>query len=68
MRLKVVVVDWEIPPRVKRWASGIAIPAAIVGLGTIAYAAVPVAFTSAGKNQPHNNIQPSVFYLYCEKQ
>ena len=49
MKVKVVVVDLEIPPRVKRWAFRIAIPAIIIGLGTIAYAAVPLTVWTTGQ-------------------
>jgi hypothetical protein len=39
MKLKIVIVDFEIPPRVKRWALYIGIPAALLlGGGAIAYA------------------------------
>jgi hypothetical protein len=39
MKLKVVIVDLEIPPRVKKWALGAGIPVAVLlGGGAIAYA------------------------------
>src|SRR5262245_20262846 len=42
MKIKMYVVDLEIPPRAKRWALRIGLPVAvIVGGLTIAYAAVP---------------------------
>ena len=41
MKLKIVVVDFEIPPRVKLWALRIGIPVALVGAGAIAHAAIP---------------------------
>lgn len=42
MKIKVYVIDLEIPPRVKRWALRIGIPATlIIGAGALAYASVP---------------------------
>jgi hypothetical protein len=50
MKVKIIVIDWEIPPRLKRALLLLGVPAAvIVALGAIAYASVPVAFT---KNAP----------------
>ena len=47
MKLKIVIIDLEIPERVKRAALRVAIPAAaLVGFGAIAYASVPVVFTA----------------------
>ena len=46
MRIKVYVVDFEVPPRVKRVALRVGIPAAVVGLSAIAYASVPVTWTA----------------------
>jgi hypothetical protein len=49
MKFKVLVIDFEIPPRVKRWALRTGIPATVVaGAGAIAYAGVPIVFTSHG--------------------
>ena len=39
MKLKIVIVDFEIPARVKRWALRIAIPAVVVGAAAVAFAA-----------------------------
>ena len=42
MKIKVYVVDLEIPPRLKRWGLRIGIPTALIaGAGAIAYASVP---------------------------
>jgi microcystin-dependent protein len=42
-----VVIDWEVTPRVKRWALRLGIPAAVLaGVSAIAYASVPVPFTA----------------------
>jgi hypothetical protein len=46
VKIKIVVIDLEIPPRVKRWALRIAVPAAVVAGSAIAYASVPVPFTA----------------------
>ncbi len=47
MKLKLVIVDLEISPRVKKWALRAGIPAAAVILGGVAYAGSPVpSFTS----------------------
>jgi len=48
MKLKVVVVDLEISPRVKRLALRIGVPVAILAVATVAYASVPVTFTAGG--------------------
>jgi hypothetical protein len=48
MKLKVIVVDLEISPRVKRLALRLGLPLAILGVATIAYASVPVTFTAGG--------------------
>jgi hypothetical protein len=46
MKLKLVVVDFEIPPRAKRWALRLGIPGAIlVGASAITYASVPKTWT-----------------------
>jgi hypothetical protein len=46
MKLKIVIVDFEIPPRVKRWALRVGIPAVVVaGASALAYASNP-SFTS----------------------
>ena len=45
MKIKVVVVDFEVPARVKRLVLGVGIPLAILaGAGAIAYADVPHVF------------------------
>src|SRR5215831_18393146 len=50
MKIKLYVIDLEIPPRAKRWALGIGLPlAAILGGLSIAYAAVPKTWTA---NEP----------------
>jgi hypothetical protein len=46
MRIKIVVIDLEIPPRVKRWALRLAIPAVILGLAGVAFASLPHTFAS----------------------
>jgi hypothetical protein len=47
MQIKVVVVDWEAPPSVRRWVIRLGIPLAVVaGAGAVAYASVPIVFTS----------------------
>jgi hypothetical protein len=48
MKIKIVVIDWEIPPRVKRWALRIAVPAVVVAASAIAYASVPISFIAHG--------------------
>jgi hypothetical protein len=45
MKIKVYVVDLEIPPRVKRWALRLAIPLLVLGAGAVAFAATPHVFT-----------------------
>jgi hypothetical protein len=46
MKLKIVIVDLEIPPRVKRWGIRIGIPAVLlVGAGAVAVASVPTVWT-----------------------
>jgi hypothetical protein len=42
MKLKVYVVDLEIPPRAKRWALRLGIPALALGIAAVALAAPPV--------------------------
>jgi hypothetical protein len=39
MKLKVVIVDLEIPPRVKKWALRLGIPALVLSLAAVALAA-----------------------------
>jgi hypothetical protein len=46
MKLKVVIVDFELSPRAKRLALAIGIPAFILGVATVAYANVPNVFSS----------------------
>jgi microcystin-dependent protein len=47
MKLKIVVVDFEIPPHVKRWALRVGIPAVfVVGAGAFAYASVPTTWNT----------------------
>ena len=47
MKLKVVIVDLEIPPRVKRWALRVGIPLGVVlGGGAVAWAAGLVTWTT----------------------
>jgi hypothetical protein len=47
VKIKVYVVDLEIPARVKRWGLRIGIPAAlVVGAGALAYASVPKTWNS----------------------
>jgi hypothetical protein len=45
MKIKIVIVDFEIPPHLKRWGLRIGIPGLVVGLGAMAYASVPISFT-----------------------
>jgi hypothetical protein len=70
MKLKIVVIDLEIPARVKRIALRVAIPAAaLVGFGAIAYASVPLVFTAhspltaADLNADFNSIDSRVGVL-----
>ena len=67
MKLKIVVIDLEIPGRVKRIALRAALLVAILaGLGAIAYASVPVVFaphtplSAADLNADFNNIDSRV--------
>jgi hypothetical protein len=47
MKIKVVVIDFEVPTRVKQWALRIGIPVVVLGgFVALAYANVPVAFNS----------------------
>jgi hypothetical protein len=47
MKIKIIVIDLEIPPRVKRWALRVVIPAVVVvGAAGVAWASLPHAFTS----------------------
>ena len=47
MKIKVYVIDMEIPPRAKRWALRVGIPAGLIaGAGAIAFAAVPKTWNS----------------------
>jgi hypothetical protein len=47
MKIKVVVIDFEVPTRVKQWALRIGIPVLVLGgFVALAYASVPVTFTS----------------------
>ena len=47
MKIKLIIVDFEISSRVKRWALRIGIPAAVVvGAGALAYASTLPTFTS----------------------
>jgi hypothetical protein len=41
MKLKIVIVDFEPPPHVKRWGLRIGIPAVILGIGAVALATPP---------------------------
>jgi hypothetical protein len=70
VKIKIVVIDLEIPPRVKRWAIRVGIPAAVVaGLGAIAYASVPISFiahgplTAADLNADFNSLDGRVSLL-----
>jgi hypothetical protein len=46
MKLKLVIVDFELSPRAKRLALRMGVPALILGMATVAYANVPNVFTS----------------------
>jgi len=46
MKIKIIVVDFEIPPRAKRWALRMGIPAVVLGLAGVAYASLPHTFAS----------------------
>jgi hypothetical protein len=46
MKLKVVIVDFELSARAKRLVLGVGVPAFILGAATIAYANVPNVFSS----------------------
>jgi hypothetical protein len=40
MKLKIVIIDFELSPRVRRWALRIGIPAVVLGVGAVAFAGV----------------------------
>jgi hypothetical protein len=42
MKLKIVIVDLEIPPRVKRWGVQVGIPVVALGIAAVAYAGTPL--------------------------
>ena len=66
MKIKVYVIDMEIPARIKRWALGIGIPAAMVlGGGAIAYAAGLVTWTS-GETLQAADLNNNFSYLQSE--
>jgi hypothetical protein len=46
MKLKVVVVDLEVPPAAKHWLLRLGIPALVLGAAAVAYAGVPITFKS----------------------
>jgi hypothetical protein len=47
MRVKIIVVDMEIPPKVKRWALRLGLPLGVLlGTAGIAYAALPHTFAT----------------------
>jgi hypothetical protein len=41
VKIKIYVIDLEIPPRVKRWGLRIGIPAVVLGVGAVAFASNP---------------------------
>jgi microcystin-dependent protein len=45
MKIRIVVVEWEVPPSVKRWALRVGIPVVALGLSAIAYASGPKTWT-----------------------
>jgi len=69
VRINVYVIDLEVPPRAKRVALRVGIPAAVVGLSAIAYASVPVTWTagqalkSADLNSNFSNLDSRVTTL-----
>jgi hypothetical protein len=48
MKLKVVVVDMEIPPRIKRWALRVSVTVGVLAAGTVALAATPLHVWNTG--------------------
>jgi hypothetical protein len=65
MRLKVVIVDLEIPPRVKRWSLRIGLPIAILAAAGVALADLPVKYTVGQKLTP-NDLTDNFNYLQNE--
>jgi hypothetical protein len=67
MKLKIVIVDFEISPRMKRWALRIAIPAVVVlGGAAVAYATgLPVTWTS-GQTLYAADLNNNFAYLQSE--
>jgi C1q domain len=66
MKLKVVVVDLEIPPRMKRWGLRLGIPAVVLlGGGAIAYAAGLVTWSS-GQTLQASDLNNNFSYLQGE--
>jgi hypothetical protein len=66
MKIKVYVVDFEIPPRVKRWGLRIGIPVAVLlGGGAVAYAAGLVTW-SQGQTLNASDLNNNFSYLQSE--
>jgi hypothetical protein len=66
MKLKVVIVDLEIPPRVKRWALRVGIPLGVVlGGGAVAWAAGLVTWTT-GTTLTAADLNNNFAYLQSE--
>jgi hypothetical protein len=67
MRLKIVIVDFEIPPRVKRWVLRVGIPAVVLVGGTaVAYAtSLPVTWSS-GQTLQAADLNNNFSYLQNE--
>lgn len=66
MKLKVVIIDLEIPPRVKKWALRIGIPTvALLGGGALAYAEGLVTWSS-GQTLHATDLNDNFTYLQGE--
>jgi hypothetical protein len=69
MKLKVVIVDFEMSPRSKRLAIRLGIPALILGMATVAYAGPLVTFAAGGTlhaadlNSNFTNLQTQITAL-----
>jgi hypothetical protein len=66
MKIKVVVVDLEIPLRVKKWAMRIAIPAVVLTAGAIALAASPLHVWNSGDNLKSSDLNANFASLQSQ--
>jgi hypothetical protein len=67
MKLKVVIVDLEIPPRVKKWALRVGIPLGVVlGGGAVAWTAAGLVNFTAGTTLTAMDLNNSFAYLQGE--